>query len=242
MKIMSSFVCYQYKQFVMSAKWVMPFVVFVLFLAVQYSIVLVGVVSSLAISGLFLFVVMAWIGVMTQELEPEVSEQIMILRLKSARRYYIFRVLFLVLIAGVGTILAVFFPIVKNILSMNTIFSRDVVCADVLGGTLLLVACGFVGAMTGELLHVRVVRERSISVGGAFILTLLAVVRSGVVEEYPLSRFLLWIIPPVSDVVSWFSDVDYFDMEKLVMGVLILIVYGLIMALIKIELLCRRKF
>lgn len=106
MRIVSNFVCYQYKQFVMSAKWVMPFVVFVLFLGVQYSIVPVGVVSSFAISGLF----------------------------------------------------------------------------------------------------------------------------------------LLWIIPPVSDVVSWFSNVDYFDMKKLVMGVLVLIVYGLIMALIKIELLCRRKF
>lgn len=69
----------------------------------------------------------------------------------------------------------------------------------------------FTGAMTGELFHIRLVKERKIGLSATFFVALLAVVRNGVIQKYPISKLLLWVMPPVSDVVSWFSNAQYFD-------------------------------
>lgn len=242
MKMVCDVIRYQYKQYMFSAKWVMPFVLLIAFVASFYSISPVEIVNSFAITGLVLFGVMTWVGVTTQELEPEVSEQILILRLKSERKYYICHILFLAVLCVIGIFVSMGIPLVKNLLVLGTMFSRKVGMLDVIGGFALLFACAFTGAMLGELFHVRVIKERTIAVGATFFVVVFAIVRSGLVEKYPMSRFLVWVVPPVSDVVSWFSNGSRFDMGKLLVGFTLLMLYAIIMAVIKVELLRLKKF
>lgn len=242
MKIVGDMICYQYKQYMFSAKWVMPFVLLIAFVASFYSISPVEIVNSFAITGLALYCIMTWVGVTTQELEPEVSEQILILRLKSERKYYICHILFLAVLCVMGIFVSMGIPFLKNILVSGTMFSRKVEMLDVIGGFALLFACAFTGAMLGELFHVRIIKERTAAVGGAFFVVIFAVVRSGLVEEYPMTKFFMWVVPPVSDVVSWFSNTSYFDPGKLMGGFTLLMMYAIILAVIKVELLRLKKF
>lgn len=242
MKIVCDVIRYQYKQYMFSAKWVMPFVIWIAFIASFYSISPVEIVNSFAITGLVLFAIMVWVGVTTQELEPEVSEQILILRLKSARKYYVCHILFLVFQCVIGVLISMGIPLLKNLLVSGATFSRKVEGLDVVGGFALLFACAFVGAMLGELFHVRIIKERTAAVGATFFVAIFAIVRSGLVEEYPISRFFMWVIPPVSDVVGWFSNASHFDMGRLLGGFTLLMLYAIIMAVIKVRLLCWRKF
>lgn len=242
MKMVCDVMRYQYKQYMFSAKWVMPFVLLIAFIASFYSISPVEIVNSFAITGLVLFAIMVWVGVTTQELEPEISEQIMILRLKSARKYYICHILFLAFLCVIGVLISMGIPLLKNLLVSGIVFSRKVEGTDVVGGFSLLFACAFTGAMLGELFHVRIIKERTPAVGMTFFVAIFAIVRSGLVEEYPISGFLTWVIPPVSDVVSWFSNASNFDMGKLLGGFTLLMLYAIIMAVIKVRLLCWRKF
>lgn len=242
MKIVCDVIRYQYKQYMFSAKWVMPFVLLIAFIASFYSISPVEIVNSFAITGLVLFVIMVWVGVTTQELEPEVSEQLMILRLKSARKYYICHILFLAFLCVIGVLISMGIPLLKNLLVSNAMFSRKVEAADVMGGFSLLFACAFNGAMLGELFHIRIIKERTPAVGMTFFVAIFAIVRSGLVEEYPITKFFVWVIPPVSDVVSWFSNAFNFDIGKLRGGFTLLMLYAIIMAVIKVRLLCWRKF
>ena len=87
MKMINEFVRYQYKQYVLSAKWVIPFIVLLAVFRVMYSILPIDVVSNFSIMSLVLFLIMVGIGMTCQGIEPEVSEQIIILRMQSERKY-----------------------------------------------------------------------------------------------------------------------------------------------------------
>ncbi len=242
MKTVNNVIQYQYKHFVMSGKWIMPCIALVAFVATLYSILPVRIVSSYSISGLFLFLIMVWLGVMTQEIEPKVSEQIMVLRLKSDKKYYLCHVLFLVMLSGVVSMGMLLFPIVINLIRMNQLFDRSICWTDVFGGMLLMFSCSVIGMTTGELFHIRIVRNNLIVVVLPFMFGLFALVRSGILEEHPVSKYILWMIPPVSDVVSCFSNQEYFDLAEVGTGSFLLMCYAVLFTMIKIALLCRAKF
>ena len=105
MKMINEFVKYQYKQYVLSAKWVIPFIVLLAVFSVMYSILPIDVVSNFSIMSLVLFLIMVGIGMTCQGIEPEVSEQIIILRMQSERKYYIGQMLFLWTLSGIVTVI-----------------------------------------------------------------------------------------------------------------------------------------
>lgn len=52
----------------------------------------------------------------------------------------------------------------------------------------------------------------------------------------------IFYIPPVSDMVRWFMREEYFQMGKVMEAFFILMAYGSVLAIIKIELSKFRKF
>ena len=242
LRIVCELIRYQYKQYMRSGKWIVPWIALVGIYSFMYSVAPYKIVNSFSIMGLFLFSVMAWVGVTNQEVEPEVSEQIMVLRVQSERKYYISHILFLGIISVAVTVISIAVPVASHILHGSALFDRKVVWSDFAGGFLLMFSCAFVGTMVGELFHPRIIEEKKIGLGLTFFLALLAIVRNGVIYKYSFSKYILWIVPPVSDVVSWFSNRDYFDMAKAVAGFALLMLYGVILAVIKVELLRKKKF
>ncbi|MBD5481648.1 MAG: hypothetical protein HDR15_03820 [Lachnospiraceae bacterium] len=242
MKAIWETIRYQYKQYMISAKWVMPFIVLLGTLSMMYSIAPVEIVSSFSMTGIFLFVIMMWIGRTMQGVEPEVSEQVMILRLKSHRKYYLCHIIFMLCICAVVTGVSIVVPVFIHIWSGNALLSRQFIWSDFVGGGLLMFTCSFVGGMAGELFHIRIMKNSTVGTGLTFFIALLAVCRNGVIAEFAAMKYILWVIPPISDVVSWFTNESYFNMGEVVRGLILLLVYGVVMAVMKVELLRRVKF
>lgn len=242
MKAIWEMIRYQYKQYMMSAKFVMPLIVLLGTLSMMYSIAPVEIVECFSMTGIFLFAIMVWIGRTIQGVEPEVSEQVMILRLKSDRKYYLCHIIFMMCICVVVTAISVVVPVFIHIWSGNALLSRQFIWSDFVGGGLLMFVCSFVGGMVGELFHIRIMKNRTVGIGLTFFIALLAVCRNGVIAEFAAMKYLLWVIPPISDVVSWFTNESYFYMGEVMRGLILLLVYGVVMAVMKVELLRRVKF
>ncbi|MBD5458489.1 MAG: hypothetical protein HDR27_07965 [Lachnospiraceae bacterium] len=242
MKSMSEFLRYQYKQYALSAKYVVPLIGLFAVFGVMYSITPIAVVTNFAIMSLVLFMIMVGIGMSCQELEPEVSEQIIILRMQSERKYYIGQVLFSGLLSGMVTVLSLCCPVIFHYLHKKMLFTRNIQASDIIGGFLLMFACSFVGCMVGGIFSPRVIRERKMGTALTIICALVSVVRIGILDEFPISKYFLWIIPPISDMVRWFMREEYFQMGKVMEAFFILMAYGSVLAIIKIELSKFRKF
>lgn len=242
MKAICEMIRYQYKQYMMSARWVMPLIVLLGPLGMMYSLPPVGIVDSFSITGVFLFIIMVWIGKTIQGVEPEVSEQVMILRLKSERKYYLCHIIFIMCICVVVTGISIVVPIFIHIWSGNALLSRQLIWSDFVGGGLLMFVCSFIGGMVGELFHIRIIKNKKVGIGLTFFIALLAVCRNGVIAEFVTMKYILWVIPPISDVVSWFTNESYFNMGEVMRGFILLLIYGVVMAVMKVELLRRVKF
>lgn len=242
MKVINEFVRYQYKQYVLSSKWVVPFIVLLAVFRVMYSILPIDVVSNFSIMSLVLFLIMVGIGMTSQGIEPEVSEQIIILRMQSERKYYIGQVLFLGTLSGMVTVICLCCPVIVHYCCGEMLFTRNIHISDILGGLLLMFACSFLGCMLGEIFSPRIIREGKIRFALSIVCALISLVRIGIVSEIPISKYILWIVPPVSDVVGWFMKEEYFQMGKIIGAFFILMVYGIVLAVIKVECSKIRKF
>lgn len=235
MKMINEFVRYQYKQYVLSAKWVIPFIVLFAVYGAMYSITPINIVGNFAIMSLVLFMVMAGVGMACQGVEPEVSEQIIILRMQSERKYYIGQVLFLGTISGIVTVLSLLVPVIFHYVQKRMLFTRDIQVSDIISGLLLMFACSFLGCMLGGIFSPRIIRERKIRITLTVACALISVVKIGIVAEAPALEYILWIVPPVSDVMGWFMKEEYFQMGKVIEAFFILMVYGIALAVIKVE-------
>lgn len=74
------------------------------------------------------------------------------------------------------------------------------------------------------------------------ICMLVSLVKIGIADEFPVSKYILWIMPPVSDMASWFMKEDYFQLGKVIEAFFVLMAYGSALAVIKVELSRIRKF
>ena len=242
MKMINEFVRYQYKQYVLSAKYVVPFIGLFAVFGVMYSVTPIAVVSNFAVMSLVLFMFMVGIGMTCQEIEPEVSEQIIILRMQSARKYYIGQVLFSGILSGVVTVFTLCYPILFHYRHGKMLFTRNIQASDITGGLLLMFACSFVGCMVGGIFSPRIIRERKAGTALTIICALVSLVKIGIADEFPVSKYILWIMPPVSDMVRWFMTEEYFQLGKVIEAFFILMAYGSVLEVIKVELSRIRKF
>lgn len=242
MKVIIEFVRYQYKQYALSAKYVAPLIGLFIVFQIMYSLPPAEIVSSFAIMGLLLFVIMVWVGMTCQEIEPEVSEQIIILRMQSERKYYIGQVLFSGVLSGVVTLLSLCVPVAAHYLQRRMLFARGILVSDIIGGILLMFACSFVGSMVGGIFSSRIIRKRTVGIVLTVFCALVSVTRIGIVAEVPVTKYILWIVPPVSDVAGWFTREEYFEMGKVIGAFFLLMGYGVVLAAIKVELCKIRKF
>lgn len=242
MKVMFEMIRYQYKQYMLSAKWVMPCVVLIGIFGAMYSMPPVEIVNSFSITGMILFCLMVWVGVTVRELEPEVSEQLIILRLKSERKYHLCHTLFVMCICAAITGISIVVPVWIHMLTGGGLFMRTPIWSDFVGGFLLMSSCAFVGGMVGEFFQIRIIRERGMGILLTFLVAVVAICRNGLVAKLAFAKYILWVIPPISDVASWFTNEAYYDMGKVMVGFLLLLFYGIVLAVAKAEWLRRVKF
>ena len=103
-------------------------------------------------------------------------------------------------------------------------------------------ACAFAGSMVGGIFSPRIIGKRVVGTILTIFCGLVSVTRIGIVAEFPVSKYILWIVPPVSDVVGWFTREDFFQMGKVIGAFFLLMSYGIVLAVIKVELRKIRKF
>ena len=100
----------------------------------------------------------------------------------------------------------------------------------------------FVGCMVGEIFSPRVIRNREAGIIMTIMCAMITVVKIGIVAEIPMLKYILWIVPPVSDVVRWFMEDEFFQMVKVLGAFFVLMAYGCVLVAIKVEVSRIRKF
>lgn len=234
MRTMSGLVKYQLQQYFKTNKFVMPFAVLIILLYGNYSNMPADFVSCQMLSDAYVFLIMVWVGVTLCDLEYAVSEQIMILRVQSARTYYISQVLFALLLCLAVSAISIGVPLLQNLVNARAFFRRPVLFSDAAGGFFLLFFCAFAGTALGELAHPRLIKDRKTAVVCVFLLAMLSVLKGVITEKAVALKLVLWILPPIWEVSRIFADADYLYAGYLAAAGGILLLSGLFFTVVKI--------
>lgn len=242
MRKMRGLVKYHLQQYFKTTKFVMPSAALLIMLYGNYSVKPADFVDCLLISGMFVFLIAVWIGVTVCDLEDTVSEQILILRVQSNRKYYFSHILFLMVISLIVSMIAIIVPLVQDLANGKQFFERSILSSDVLGGFIILFLCAYEGCALGELSHPRIVKDRKIAIIFVFLLAVLSLVRGAITERFWPMKLIFWVLPPIWEISCVFADTDYLDLDTMIMAGGILFLSSAFLTIVKIKLLEKKGF
>lgn len=237
---------YQLRIYFKGSKFIMPFVVVVIFMYIMYTgIGKVEIVDFFCIKCYLVFLVMMWTGFGVASAENEVMEQIQMLRVNSNSVYYMGKELFLIVIGLMIDCICLAFPVIKYILSIMSrtlIFDRQLMGSDILNAFILLAGCSIVGGTLGSFLHPNVMRDRKAAMLITLLAAVLTIIKTSIVSEIPALKFITWILPPVDKIFIIYGKEDYFRLVQTCGIFILLLVYGAIYSLIKSVICYRRRY
>lgn len=242
MQIISELIKYHWQQYLKTNKFVMPFAALIIMLYSIYSSKPVGVVDSLTSSCVFVFLIASWIGISVCALEDPASEQVIILRINSHKKYYFIHALFLASLSAATALISTVVPILINLSNGGRLFNRSLLFSDIISGFLLLFLSAFLGCTLGELAHPRMIHDRKSALLAIFFIDIVSVIKTALLTSFPIFKLILWIVPPISLVPSAFLNARYFVWQTAALVSAVLILYSCILAFLKIMLLSKIKF
>lgn len=194
--------------------------------------------SHIFLAEIFAFVVAIWLGFISHSFTNETTEQLLILRLKSDKLYYCIYACFLFIISFFVSLITIFIP---TILSFTGFFEQFSV-TDFCYALLLFTGSNFAGITLGAMIHPRIMRRKEEAPFSAIFVCLVAITSYSISLEYPLFRFVLWVLPNVSAHNVIIESVADFTLSTVVALFLISVVYGFAYSAIRVLLLARKKF
>lgn len=220
----------------------MPLAFMFILLYSIYSARPIGVVESMITSCQILFLTMVWLGITACEVETPVSEQILVLRTKSAEKYYLSQILFMFSMGAVLSAASLAVPLWKEIFYAGGFFSRPLNGWDMFCGFILFVLSAACGSALGGFTHSRIMRSRKNAVITVFLLTILTMLKVVALERFPFSEVILWVLPPMSELSVIFSGKDSFRITELAWASGLLGVSAAALCGIRCVILLKRRF
>lgn len=224
---------YNFKMYMKSHKYIMPFFIFIIYMVMAYSIRLLDIVGSMVSSAAFLFALMTWIGFTYCSNIELIAEEVLILKLKSNTRYWISKIIFMGVVGVFFSILSVGLPIIYNLIC--NVFKYTVTFSDIFVSFIIHMFLSIIGALIGMLLQPRIISNRKMAILGAIFIVLMSIIKGPVINEVPYSKYVMWIFPPINEVSTAYLNLMHFNIANLIMPLIIMIIYIFIESFILIK-------
>lgn len=228
--------------YIKSNKIIAPGLIWIIFLYFNYMSKPISYVPDLSFSGMILYLIMIWIGFTYMDMEDIITEQLIILKIKSATRYNISKVLFIIIISISMSIIGILVPVTQHIINNYSLFNRNLLTGDIIYGFILLNAFALLGAALGTLFHPRIVKDRKIAVVIVFLIGILGYIKGVLIEDFPVLRFILWAFPPVFDILAKFTELEYFNLNNIMNSLLLAAAYSLVLFFLQVYILGKKMF
>lgn len=224
---------YNFNMYIKSYKYIMPFFIFIAYTGMAYYIMPVDIVGSMISSAAFIFALMTWIGFTYCNDVDLITEEILILNLKSHTRYWISKIIFMSVVGLFFSILSIGLPIIYNLIC--NVFKAPVTFSDVFVSFLIHMPLSIIGALIGLLLQPRIISNRKMAMLGAIFIVLMSIAKDPVINEFSYAKYIVWIFPPINKISKAYLNLIHFNIPNLIMPLIIMIIYIFIESFILIK-------
>lgn len=196
--------------------------------------------SGVFLAEIFTFTIAIWLGFSSNSWVDEVTEQLLILRVKKDTAYYAIYVVFLFLLSICISLISALIPVIFH-LADSGFFERYTV-AHFLKSFLLITGSSFAGVTLGAMFHPRLMPNKSDTPLIVTIVGLIAITKTSIINWQGFFRYILWTFPNTSAHSSIIVDSSDFTFPLVVRLFLVSILYSICYSLIKIVWLSKTKF
>ncbi|MGY3777133.1 hypothetical protein [Isobaculum melis] len=242
MKSFKNLLSYQAVTYFKTNKIIMPTLFWVVYLYFSYSTKPLEVVPNLVVTATVLFLVMIWVEMTYDDSVDPTSEKLLLLKVKQTRTYYCSKFAFIFFIGLVLTLLALSIPIIGSFIDGGDLFKRAFTLSDLVGGLLIHLCMVLLGLSVARIFQPRIVKDRKLAFVSLTIIAICALVKGNILAEFPLLKFVLWILPPVHELTALLMDTSYFSVLSLGKAILLTGIYTGIVSLLTNYLLKKKKF
>ncbi|SFD01924.1 hypothetical protein [Clostridium uliginosum] len=233
---------YNYKFYIKCNKFMIPLLFFCLFQLIFYSEGPVHFTSSIMICSNVLFCIMTWIAFIYCETQDVRTEQIVFLKVNNNNSYWLSKIIFLWIVGIVLSFIGVIWPIIANLVKAGAFFENNIGLIDLLLAFLIQVLVAFMGLLLGFIFQTKITGTRNVAVTLLFLCTLLSIVKCALVNECPIAKTIMWIFPPVSEVINSCMTLGKFSISILTIPIVHSVFYILILSFIYLKLMKKLLF
>ena len=199
---MKALVKYSLHNYLRSHKYFPPVSTFIILIFVFYSYAPNPIIDSYAVTAMLLYIISAWICISVLSLDTSVERQLMILHARGKNRYYLSKLISVLLISLLLTFYAFIYPIIFGMFNESVSFTIGLVSMI---NHIFLAVLGICIAS----LFSRIITENVInSYGGLALTIILSLAAIGLYNMLPsYLKNIVWLIPPATStqtpLINW---------------------------------------
>lgn len=227
---------YFFQDYKRSYKYTAPLLVYFILIAVMYSIKPSYVMSSYAVTCIFIYAISAWLSFGFIDNEDVVQQQLTILHIRNENVYYLCKVLFMWVFILILDIFAVYYPILSGA------FIRKIVVSDIIIALISHAIVGFLGITVGSLFNSRLVKDRKMAILLLNVVIIVSTMEKPIVQSFPFLKWIGAVFPPAYLVLDRVGTIDYVtigNIFNIISAFVIALVYSLFLIILFIK--CMRK-
>ena len=214
---------YNLKMYMKSYKYIMPFLIFLIYAAITYWMKPLDIVGSMISSATLIFALMIWIGFTYCNNVDLIAEEVIILKLKSHTRYWMYKIIFMSILGLIFSLLSIGVPLIINLI--YNIFKYPVTFSDVFVSFLIHMPLSIIGALIGMLLQPRMISNRKMAMLSAIFIVVMSIAKVQVLKEFPYSKYVMWVFPPINEISEAYLNFKHFNIHNLIVPLIIMIIY-----------------
>lgn len=196
---------YETEKLLKSRKWMVPAILFIMYLGMSYSVGPLDILSCFGICSLVVFIGILAVFFMCNDLPYQAMDQTVFIRISSKKSFYMGKVLLVGKVSMAGAAISILVPIIQYVVNGKGFFTTAFTVGKGISGFILFFLSGFCGGMTALLLNDRFVPKKEVSIVLCIFAALLTIIKGGLHEKFPVTKLVSWVLPPLYDLSYAYS-------------------------------------
>ncbi|MCF3943771.1 hypothetical protein [Oceanobacillus alkalisoli] len=190
---MKNLIKYTLHDYIRSHKYFPPISTFIIIIFVFYTYTPNPIIDSYAVTAVVLYIISAWVCLSMLQLDPPVQRQLMAIHVGSWNRYYLSKLVSVLVISIILSAFAFLYPIVFKMFSEPVTFTTGLVT---FANHIIL---SILGISLASLFSKVIMKSTINSFGGLTLTIVLSLAAVGIERVLPpFLKNILWILPPAT--------------------------------------------
>lgn len=235
--------CYEMHVYVKSGKSMVPVICYAAWLGLAYGFGsgTVDVLGSYGMCALVNFIVMTAIGTTFANRHDQMIEMVFLTRLRKKEQLYMSHLLLIYAFSAMLAAAGILIPLLFYILGGFVLYSRCPGIADVAAGGGAMFLTGACGGVIGLFSNGRIIGKREGAILLEVFFPLLTLIKTGLGEQAPVLKYLLYVLPPVSDLAVRFNKMEFFVFRQGIGLILWMVIYVFVISGIYVRIMLSKR-